>query len=162
MLYTAMIKQCPARQSHQLQAVCPVGPAARERCRAHIHAHRAAGVHVSSEAAAGGLPGEHGGAELRELQELAAMGDSYAILALGQHLVHGQHMEPNHDQVCACCACGGRVPLSDHLVQHSCCHCLLACLSDITMGPGNQASSRLSLLPGSAVTGLCVIGITLV
>ena len=119
-------------------------------------------MHASSEAAAGGLPGEHGGAEVQELRELAVMGDSYAILALGQHLVHGQHMDANLDQVCACCACGRRVPLADQFAQLSCCHRLLACLSDISTGPGNQASSRLILLPGLAVTGLCFVGIILV
>ena len=55
----------------------------------------------------------HAGAALQELQDLAADGWPHAFVDLGNHLVHGRHVQPDHEQVrCAatmawCAVAGG-------------------------------------------------------
>lgn len=54
------------------------------------------------EAAAGGMPGMDAGAGVQELQAMAEEGVPYGFLALGHHLVHGQHVQANPDDVGSC------------------------------------------------------------
>ncbi|CAL5229959.1 g13388 [Coccomyxa viridis] len=49
------------------------------------------------EAAAGDMPGTDAGAAVQELQAMVEEGAPYGFLALGHHLVHGQHVQANLD-----------------------------------------------------------------
>ena len=48
---------------------------------------------------AGEVHGVHAGAALQELQDLAADGWPHAFVELGNHLVHGRQVQPDHEQV---------------------------------------------------------------
>ena len=54
---------------------------------------------MSREAAAGGMLVGNAGAAVQELQAMAEDGDPYAFLGLGHHLVHGQHVQGDLDDV---------------------------------------------------------------
>ena len=54
---------------------------------------------VLREAAAGDMPGTDAGAAVQELQAMVEEGAPYGFLALGHHLVHGQHVQANLDDV---------------------------------------------------------------
>ena len=54
---------------------------------------------VVREGAAGGMLGKDAGAAVQELQAMAEEEVPYGFLALGHHLVHGQHVQANLDDV---------------------------------------------------------------
>ena len=54
---------------------------------------------MGRETAAGGMPGADADAAVQELQAMVDEGVPYGFLALGHHLVHGQHVQANHDNV---------------------------------------------------------------
>ena len=54
---------------------------------------------VFREDAAGGMPGASAGAAVQELQAMVEEGAPYGFLAMGHHLVHGQHVQANLDDV---------------------------------------------------------------
>lgn len=54
---------------------------------------------MGRETAAGGMPGADADAAVQELQAMVDEDVPYGFLALGHHLVHGQHVQANHDNV---------------------------------------------------------------